>query len=202
MPEMPAPMMTTSWCSVMAPGYQQGVESVNTLLRISTGCKVMVVTAANQIRTHGRRPARPTGDDREAAILATAERLLEQKPLADISVDDLARGAGISRPTFYFYFKSKDAVLLSLLEPMIARADAEFDGAVGRLPADPRRVWRSGIKAFFTAFGSHRAVARDRKSVVEGESAASGGPGQVRKGTDARQEARAARVDGRAHTGG
>lgn len=118
------------------------------------------MTTANHARVHGRRAPRPSGDDRQAAILATAARLLEQRPLADISVDDLARGAGISRPTFYFYFKSKDAVLLSLLEPMIAEADAKFDGAVQRLPADPRRVWRSGIKAFFAAFGSHRAVAR------------------------------------------
>lgn len=108
----------------------------------------------------GRRATRPSGDDREQAILATAERLLEERAFADISVDDLAKGAGLSRPTFYFYFKSKEAVLLSLLEPMIARADAEFDGAVQRLPADPRRVWRNGIKAFFTTFGSHRAVAR------------------------------------------
>lgn len=111
-------------------------------------------------RSHGRRSARPSGDDRELAILATAERLLEQRPLADISVDDLAKGAGISRPTFYFYFKSKDAVLLSLLEPMIAAADSEFDGAMQRVAADPRRVWRGGIKAFFAAFGSHRAIAR------------------------------------------
>ena len=80
--------------------------------------------------------------------------------MADISVDDLAKGAGLSRPTFYFYFKSKEAVLLSLLEPMIARADAEYHGAAQRLPADPRRVWRAGIKAFFVAFDSHRAVAR------------------------------------------
>jgi AcrR family transcriptional regulator len=115
---------------------------------------------ASQPRVRGRRSARPSGDDRELAILETAERLLEQRALADISVDDLAKGAGISRPTFYFYFKSKDAVLLSLLEPMIAQADSEFDGAVGRLPADPRRVWRSGIKAFFAAFDSHRAIAR------------------------------------------
>ncbi|OBJ70145.1 TetR/AcrR family transcriptional regulator [Mycobacterium sp. 1274756.6] len=118
------------------------------------------MTTANHARTHGRRTSRPSGDDREAAILTTAERLLAERPLAEISVDDLARGAGISRPTFYFYFKSKDAVLLSLLEPMIARADSEFDGAVQRLPTDPRGMWRSGIKAFFTAFGSHRAVAR------------------------------------------
>ena len=70
----------------------------------------------------GRRPARLSGDDRELAILATAERLLTEKTLAAISVDDLARGAGISRPTFYFYFPSKDAVLLRLLDRVVAEA--------------------------------------------------------------------------------
>jgi AcrR family transcriptional regulator len=108
----------------------------------------------------GRRSTRPSGDDREQAILATAERLLEERAFADISVDDLAKGAGLSRPTFYFYFKSKEAVLLSLLEPLIARGDAEFEGAAQRLPTNPRRVWRNGIEAFFSAFGAHRAVAR------------------------------------------
>ncbi|WP_244959514.1 TetR/AcrR family transcriptional regulator [Mycolicibacter minnesotensis] len=132
---------------------------VNTLLIKSTSCKVTLVASPNSTR-HGRRPTRPSGDDRESAILTTAERLLEQRPISEISVDDLAKGAGISRPTFYFYFKSKDAVLLSLLEPMIAAADSEFVGAVQRLPNDPRRVWRSGIKAFFIAFSSHRAIAR------------------------------------------
>lgn len=120
----------------------------------------MAVVASPNITRHGRRSTRPSGDDRELAILSTAERLLAQRPLAEISVDDLAKGAGISRPTFYFYFKSKDAVLLSLLEPLIATADEKFVGAVQRLPADPRRVWRSGIKAFFLAFSSHRAIAR------------------------------------------
>jgi TetR/AcrR family transcriptional regulator, ethionamide resistance regulator len=134
---------------------------VNTLLKFSTGCKVAAVTTVGQSRVpRGRRAIRPSGDEREQAILATAERLLENRPFAGISVDDLAKGAGLSRPTFYFYFKSKEAVVLSLLEPVIARADAEFDGAVQRLQADPRRVWRNGINAFFTAFGSHRALAR------------------------------------------
>ena len=119
-----------------------------------------MATASSTRAPRGRRSTRPSGDDREQAILATAERLLEERAFADISVDDLAKGAGLSRPTFYFYFKSKEAVLLSLLEPMIASADAEFDGALQRLPTDPRRVWRNGINAFFSAFGSHRAVAR------------------------------------------
>lgn len=128
---------------------------------LSTLCKVSAVTTVGQPRAlRGRRAIRPSGDDREQAILATAARLLEERPFADISVDDLAKGAGLSRPAFYFYFKSKEAVVLSLLEPVIARADAEFDGAVQRLPKDPRRVWRNGIAAFFTAFSSHRALAR------------------------------------------
>lgn len=126
----------------------------------STQCRLSVVTSLSSTRSRSRRSTRPSGDDRERAILTTAERLLEQRPLAEISVDDLAKGAGISRPTFYFYFKSKDAVLLSLLEPLIAAADSEFVGAVQRLPSDPRRIWRNGIKAFFIAFSSHRAIAR------------------------------------------
>jgi TetR/AcrR family transcriptional regulator, ethionamide resistance regulator len=145
----------------MAPRYQHRVECVNTLLIFSTPCKVLTVTTVSSSRaSRGRRSARPSGDDREQAILATAERLLEERSFADISVDDLARGAGLSRPTFYFYFKSKEALLLALLEPMIMGADAEYEGAAQRLPADPRRVWRAGIKAFFVAFNSHRAVAR------------------------------------------
>src|SRR3954470_8805478 len=121
----------------------------------------MGVTTTGAARSRrGRRSARPPGADRQAAILATAERLMEDKKFADISVDDLARGAGLSRPTFYFYFASKDAVLLSLLEPLIQQADKEFDGAAQRLPADPRRVWRNGIDAFFSSFGSHSVVAR------------------------------------------
>ncbi len=60
--------------------------------------------------SRGRRSSNHSGDDREQAILATAERLLQERPLADFSVDDLAKGAGISRPTFYFYFQSKNAV--------------------------------------------------------------------------------------------
>lgn len=108
----------------------------------------------------GRRAARPSGDDRESAILTTAERLLDQRPLNDISVDDLARGAGISRPTFYFYFSSKDAVLLALLDRVIAEANARADAALGGRddrPVEPAGVWQA-IKALFETFAAHRAV--------------------------------------------
>ena len=119
------------------------------------------MTTARTARSgRGRRSTRPSGDDREAAILATAERLLEDKTFADISVDDLAKGAGLSRPTFYFYFPSKDAVLLSLMDRVITEADRSADEALGGMDdtrVDPAGVWR-GIAALFVTFGAHRAV--------------------------------------------
>ncbi len=108
--------------------------------------------------SRGRRSARPSGDDRELAILATAERLLEQRPLTDISVDDLAKGAGLSRPTFYFYFPSKDAVLLTLFERVITEADSALENMVANLTGDLKALWRTGINVFVETFGSHRAV--------------------------------------------
>ncbi|MDI3313194.1 MAG: TetR/AcrR family transcriptional regulator [Mycobacterium sp.] len=112
----------------------------------------------------GRRGARPSGDDRELAILATAERLLEDRPLTDISVDDLARGAGISRPTFYFYFPSKEAVLLTLLDRVVTEADAALERLIANPAGDPAdardTIWRTGINVFFQTFGSHKGVTR------------------------------------------
>ncbi len=118
-----------------------------------------VVTTTSPARApRGRRSTRPSGDDRELAILATAERLLAERPLAEISVDDLAKGAGLSRPTFYFYFPSKDAVLLTLFERVIVEADSALEGMVANPPADIKTLWRTGINVFVETFGSHRAV--------------------------------------------
>jgi AcrR family transcriptional regulator len=105
----------------------------------------------------GRRSARPSGDDREQAILATAEQLLDERTFAEISVDDLAKGAGISRPTFYFYFGSKEAVLLTLWERVIREADTALE-ALAADTSEDRDVWRPGIKVFFDTFGAHRGV--------------------------------------------
>ncbi len=108
--------------------------------------------------TRGRRTPRLSGDEREREMLEAFERLLEQRPLHALSVDDIARGAGISRPTFYFYFASKEAVLLSLLERMLAEARADRDAAFARLAEDDPARWRQGIASFYEIFRSHRAV--------------------------------------------
>ena len=66
--------------------------------------------------TSSRRRGARKGDQTEQAILDTAERLLGERPLAAIGIDELAAGAGISRPSFYFYFESRETVLRALAE--------------------------------------------------------------------------------------
>jgi AcrR family transcriptional regulator len=106
----------------------------------------------------GRRTTRVSGDERQEAILVAAESLLTAKPLDEISIEELATGAGISRPTFYFYFSSKDDVLLALLDRVIG----EVERRVGALPRDfaaaPADAWRESIGVFVEVFSAHRAV--------------------------------------------
>ena len=119
-----------------------------------------MTTLSRPSAPRGRRATRPSGDDRELAILETARRLLDERSIAEISVDDLARGAGLSRPTFYFYFPSKDAVLFALFEQVITEADAAYQRHTENFPADRHEACRTGINVFFETFVRHRGVTR------------------------------------------
>lgn len=72
-----------------------------------------------------RRRAQSRGDRREQAILAGARALLEAKPLSQVTTDELATAAGLSRSSFYFYFDSKQAVATALLDGLADELRAE-----------------------------------------------------------------------------
>jgi AcrR family transcriptional regulator len=115
--------------------------------------------AAGAVKSRGRRSARTSGEDRERAILESAERLLEEKPLSEISVDDLAKGAGISRPTFYFYFPSRDAVVLTIIERMIpAITVTGREQTLALLLEDPRAGLKQILVEIYTTFKERKAV--------------------------------------------
>ena len=57
----------------------------------------------------------------ESAVLRTTEQLLEEgHSYADLNVERIARGAGISRTAFYFYFAGKRELLMRLTEGVSA----------------------------------------------------------------------------------
>jgi AcrR family transcriptional regulator len=108
-----------------------------------------------------RRRARPRkGDLKEEAILATCERLLGEKPLAEIGVDELAAGAGISRPTFYFYFESKNAVLRTLVERLADAMYADAASFLARTDEEPEVTISRSIDAAADQWREHGPVLR------------------------------------------
>jgi TetR/AcrR family transcriptional regulator, ethionamide resistance regulator len=73
-------------------------------------------------------PAARKGDLREQQILDAAEKLLATRGYADMTVGDIAEGAGITRGALYFYFASKQDVLIALVAQTV-QALQEKSGA-------------------------------------------------------------------------
>lgn len=107
----------------------------------------------------GRRTSRVSGDDRQQAILSTTEELLRHRALDDVSIEDIANTAGISRPSFYFYFGSKDEVLLALLDRVISEVQYRVAALPRSFDHEPEVAWRRSIGVFVEVFEAHRAVA-------------------------------------------
>ena len=119
-----------------------------------------VKTQGAEPGVRGRRAPRISGDERERSILLTAERLLGERPLHEVSVDDLARGAGISRPAFYFYFASKELVLLALLDRLVQEQLEVEREAPDNLADDPALAWRHVLGSSHARWSAHRGVLR------------------------------------------
>jgi AcrR family transcriptional regulator len=69
-------------------------------------------------RPAGRRPkaearSRPTtpSSERPAEVIAKAAELFDTRGFHNTSMEDIAEGVGLRKPTLYHYFKSKDEIL-------------------------------------------------------------------------------------------
>jgi TetR/AcrR family transcriptional regulator, ethionamide resistance regulator len=116
-----------------------------------------VSAATKSARRRGPRK----GDLKEQAILDTAMELLADRSFDEIGVDELARGAGISRPTFYFYFESKQAVLRALVEQLTEQAFTNSEWLTGGdEDQTPEEVIQSGIEMGTKLWKDHGPVLR------------------------------------------
>ncbi len=136
-------------------------------------------SAAPAPRTSRRRTA-SKGDRREQAILDTTRRLLQTRPLSALTIDEIAKGAGISRSSFYFYFDGKPAVLAALLDELSAElAEENSPWLDGLGPDEPAlraalehsvELWRTAgglLRQSLVASGPGDPLAAWRSGVVE-----------------------------------
>jgi AcrR family transcriptional regulator len=104
------------------------------------GCRVGAVPAIKSRRA-------PTkGDQREQALVDAARAVFRDKPISQVTIDELAGAAGITRSGFYFYFESKQALLAAVVDQGIAAADVELAEWLGSDGLD-RAALRRGLAA-------------------------------------------------------
>ncbi|GGJ08017.1 TetR/AcrR family transcriptional regulator [Streptomyces brasiliensis] len=120
-----------------------------------------------------RRPDTPRkGDVREQAILDTAEALLGEVGFEAMTVADIAEGAGISRGSLYFYFRSKHDVVSGLVARTVTALQQKSQDAAHD-PAEPREAIAtvmSRTRALWQEHGVVMRVATDlNRSVPEVE---------------------------------
>lgn len=83
-------------------------------------------------------------DGRVSEILESVRGVFAQRGFDGASMQDLARGAGMSAGNFYRYFSSKDAIIEAMVAQDLARVQAEF-AAIMESP-DPREAFRRVIR--------------------------------------------------------
>lgn len=85
-------------------------------------------------------------EEARAAVVAAAWELVREDGLASLSLRELARRAGITTPTVYAYFASKNAIF----DAMFAEAARSFAELKAGLPAsgDPRQDLLTEAEAF------------------------------------------------------
>jgi AcrR family transcriptional regulator len=127
------------------------------------------VTAPASTGASGRRRAGPSkGDLKEAAILDTAWRLLAEKPVTAVTVEELATGAGISRSSFYFYFDSRDAVVRALASRIAGELE---ETVVGAMTADvsAREAVRAVIAGLLERWQRHGPLMRAMDALAQSD---------------------------------
>ena len=68
---------------------------------------------------------------RRAEIASAAARVFTERGVANTTVSDIVKAAGVAQGTFYLYFDSKDAAVLAVVEQMGAEMVAAIASAVG-----------------------------------------------------------------------
>lgn len=88
--------------------------------------------------------------ERRVALLDVAERLFVERGFSSVTIEDIAREAGITRPIVYRHFTALDGVYLACVE----RARDDYAGELVQAIADardahPREQLRLGSDLFF-----------------------------------------------------
>ena len=96
--------------------------------------------------------------EKERAILDATQQLLATVPLSNLSVAEIIKAAKVSRTSFYFYFSSKDAVVVALVKEISREISELIQPLLDRGETPPEEAVRESLSGWMTVGGEHAAV--------------------------------------------
>jgi AcrR family transcriptional regulator len=93
--------------------------------------------------------------EKEKIIIKSGMKLFAQKGFSSTSVQEIATESGISKGAFYLHFKSKDDLLLSILEYIFETIDSSLL-VFENQDLSPRDKFIKQLTAFFGTFIGHK----------------------------------------------
>jgi TetR/AcrR family transcriptional regulator, ethionamide resistance regulator len=109
--------------------------------------------------------ARRDREQIQAAVTAATLELAEEVAFKDLTVDQIARAAGLSRTAFYFYFRSKHDLLRAAMEEVSDEAFREAD-RWWHGEGEPRSLIRAAIEGVVDVYQRHVNLMRVGQEVA------------------------------------
>lgn len=97
-------------------------------------------------------------EERREEILNAAEHLFRARGFESVQVSDIVASLGVAQGTFYYYFPSKDDVMMAILERNWSRFATMASGYAQSLGQDPLSRLVGLMRGFFTPVDSEFAV--------------------------------------------
>jgi len=107
----------------------------------------------------GERRRRRTPEQAEREILEATEEFLLDRPFRDLTIDEVMDRTGLSRPSFYVYFRDRHHLALRLLEELAKQVHEDSDAWL-QGSSEPPDDMRAAIAGTVTALAQHGSMMR------------------------------------------
>ncbi|MEH6941704.1 TetR/AcrR family transcriptional regulator [Bacillus sp. JJ722] len=110
--------------------------------------------------------------EKERLIMQSSMKLFAQKGFSSTSIQEIANDAGISKGSFYLYFKSKEALLVAIFKYFFHKFCEDLD-QIKKKQLQPRETFTEEIVTQFNTFIEHQDFiimhARERAIPINGD---------------------------------
>jgi AcrR family transcriptional regulator len=117
-----------------------------------------LIKKVNSPRTETNRRRRRKPEAAEAEILSAAESFLREHPFRDMTVDNVMARTGLSRPSFYEYFRDRSDLIVKLVDRLYERDRAL--SAMWFTDSDSAEGIRHTVRELVQSYVSHGPLLR------------------------------------------